>query len=459
MKNTRNLVTISIWFCFTLFFAIPSCSSDDMKDVDLIEEEKQVEEIEEVEEEKEVEVVDVPRLLDDEDLFYTIVSNSNYNKNLVTDYNADIIFSTDDSVILQEAIDDVSANGGGILTIPEGNFSFDDIHLKSNVHLKIDENAVIRPTDRNDTKNYSIFHLGVKNQLPIENISITSTNGNKFKVDFTQVNNPNVQVVNCNKVTNFLISDIMVDDVYTKFSVVTMGGDDYNNSYQIPENGIVKNIHVENAHYGYGTVQTQSATNILFKDLSGVGGATLRLETGFTGLNDLQVVGQPRVGGLDKIVGRNISCTNGNSAVMISPHAMHNGVVDIEGVTTSSAGFAVRIESGFISNKYDQTIGLTQGTFEFVYVKDVKATYGENAELKSKHFGWYPSEIADPSTSSSYDDAITIGPSIAAILADANYTCKAGEQTVFVQEPIEVTGFLYQENIIPEEFVNTDCSN
>ncbi|SDW29520.1 hypothetical protein SAMN05444411_101433 [Lutibacter oricola] len=452
-KLIRGIAGISL----TFFFAIASCSSNETEDVNLNEEE-QVEEVEVIEDEEEV-VEEIPRLLDNENLFYTAVSNSNYNKNLVTDYGADIVFSTDDSVKLQEAIDDVSANGGGILTIPEGNFSFDDIHLKSNVHIQIDENTVIRPTDRNDTKNYSIFHLGIKNQLPIENISITSINGNRFKVDFTQANNPNVQVVNCNKVTNFLISDIMVDDFYTKFSVVTMGGDDYNNLYQFPENGIVKNIHVENAHYGYGTVQTQSAANILFKDLSGVGGATLRLETGFTGLNNLQVVGEPRVGGLDKIVGRNISCTNGNSAVMVSPHAMHNGVVDIEGVTAISAGFAVRIESGFISNKYDQTIGLTQGTFEFVYVKDVKATYGENAELKSKHFGWYPAEIADPSTESSYDDAITIGPSIAAILADANYTCTAGEQTVYVQEPIEATGFLYQEAIVPEEFINTDCEN
>lgn len=446
MRKKNSILKKLFWCFFALFFVVVSCSTNDKVD----EEEETI--IEEEEEE-------VARLSDDEALFYTEVAHSNYNKNLVTDYGADIIFSTDDSTKLQEAIDDVSANGGGVLTIPEGDFSFDDIHLKSNVHIEINENSVIRPTDRNDTKNYSIFHLGVKNQLPVVNVSITSANGNSFKVDLTQVNNSNVQVVNCNKVTNFLISDITVDDVHTKFSVITMGGDAYNNSYIFPENGIVKNIHINNAHYGYGTVQTQSAANILFKDLSGVGGATLRLETGFTGLNNLQVVGQPRVGGIDKIVGRNISCTNGNSAVMISPHAMHNGVVDIEGVTAISAGFAVRIESGFISKKYDQTIGLTVGTFEFVYVKDVKATYGEQAELKSKHFGWYPPEIADPTTASSYDDAITIGPSIASVLAEANYTCREGEQTVYVQEPIESVGFQYQGAIVPEEFKDTDCSD
>lgn len=452
MEKTSKLF-ISIGLCSVIFLGAQSCSSSN---TDLIEEIEEI--IEEVEEEEE-EVKVIPRLLDNENLFYTAVSNSNYNKNFVTDYGADAIFSTDNSTKLQEAIDDVSANGGGILIIPEGNFSFDDVHLKSNVHIEIDENAVVRPTDRDDTKNYSIFHLGTKNQLPIENISITGVNGNRFKVDFTQVNNLNVQVVNCNKVSNFVISDILVEDIYTKFSAVTMGGDMYNDSYVFPKNGIVKNIHINNAHYGYGTVQTQSAENILFKDLSGVGGATLRLETGFTGLNNLQIVGQPRVGGLDKIVGRNISCTDGNSAVMVSPHAMHNGVVDIEGVVADGAGFAVRIESGFISNKYDQTIGLTDGTFEFVYVKDVKATYGENAEIKSKHFGWYPAQISDPTVKSSYDDAISIGPSIAAILADANYTCTEGEQTVYVQEPIESIGFLYQEAIIPEEFENTDCSN
>ena len=403
--------------------------------------------------------------IDNEANFYTVVSNANYNKNLVQDYGADNNFATDDSVSLQTAIEAISSNGGGVLTIPSGNYSFAEINLKSNVHLVIDENVVIRPSLRSDQKNYAIFKMG-SNTSPIQNSTIVSSNGNQFTVDLTHNNNSNVAVVNCQKVSNFIIANFNVEDAYTKFSAITAGGDDYNGVYTFPTNGIVKDININNAHYGYGVVQTQSAENMLFKDLSGTGGATLRLETGFTGLNNLQGTNLPsgvtRVGGLGNIVGRNIASTNGNSAVMISPHAVHNGAVDIEGVTAISSGFAVRVEGGFISNKYDQNIGLTEGTFQSVRIKNVTATYGETAELKSKHFKYYPSEIADPTTEATYpnydEPTIYIGASIAPVLADANYTCTNGVQTVVVEEPITGNGFLYQEDVIPAEFLTVDCS-
>ncbi|MCL7754588.1 T9SS type A sorting domain-containing protein [Polaribacter sp. Z022] len=407
--------------------------------------------------------------IDNEANFYTPIANANYHKNLVTDYNVDINFATDDSSKTQTAIDDISTNGGGVLTIPSGNYSLGDINLKSNVHIKIDENAVIRPfyeiPSDGKLKNYAIFKLG-SNTNPIQNISITSLSNNRFTVDLTNNNNPNVAVVNCQKVTNFKIANFNVLDSYTKFSAVTTGGDDYNGSYLFPKNGVVKDIDVQNAHYGYGVVQTQSAENMLFKDLSGTGGATLRLETGFTGLNNLQgsnlSSGVKRIGGIHKMVARNISCTNGNSALMVSPHAMHNGTVDAEGIHSISAGFAVRVEAGFISNKYDQTIGLTVGTFEQVRIKNVTATYGEKAEIKSKHFNYYPSEITPPTTVASYinenETKVYVGASIASVLADANYTCTNGVKTVIVEEPINGTGFLYQEDIIPAEYLTIDCS-
>ena len=400
----------------------------------------------------------VAQINDDETNFYTEVSNANFDKNLISDYGVDNDFSTDDSVKFQQSIEEIPSNGGGTLIVEKGNYSLSEIFLKSNVHIVIDSEAVIRPSFRNNQKNYSIFKLG-SGTGPIENVSIRGENGTRVNIDLTQNNNPNVSVFNCGNVFNFMIANFVVEDDYTKFSVVTMGGDFYNDVYAFPKNGIVKNIHNLNAHYGYGVVQTQSASNILFKDLHGLGGATLRMETGYTGLNNLQVVGEPRVGGIDKLVGRNISCTNGNSAVMISPHAMHNGSVDVEGVVSNGAGFAVRVEGGFVSNKYDQTIGLIDGTFESVRIKDVKATFGNQAELKSKHFGYYPSEIEDPTAKSSYDSDIYIGPSIAAVLNDANYQCNKGKSSIIIEDPIDAIGFEFQEPIIPEEFVNYDCSS
>ena len=407
--------------------------------------------------------------IDDEANFYTSISHANYNKNLAQDFTVDNSFLTDDSTVLQNAIDLINTNGGGILTIPAGNYSFADINLKSNVHLDIHQNVVIRPfyeiPNDGKLKNYAIFKLGASTN-PIQNTSIYSSSGGNFKVDLTHNNNPNIAIVNCGKVSNFLISNIDIDDVQTKFSCITFGGDDYNGTYAFPENGIVKNIDVQNAHYGYRTVQTQSAENILFKNLSGTGGATLRLETGFNGLNNLQGTklpsGKKRVGGIDKIVARNISCTNGNSALMISPHALHNGTVDAEGISAVSSGFAVRVENGFVSSKYDQNIGLTDGTFEHVRIKNITATFGENAEIKQKHFKYYPSQITAPTTLTSYvsDDEtdVFVGASVATILAETGYACTNGVQTVIIESPIISTGFQFQESIIPTEFLTIDCA-
>ena len=407
--------------------------------------------------------------IDNEANFYTVITNANFNKNLVSDYGVDNNFTTDDSSKLEDAINDISSNGGGVLTIPEGDYSFGDVNLNSNVHIKIDEGAVIRPfyeiPSDGKLKNYAIFKLG-SNTNPIQNISITSSSGSRFTVDLTHNNNPNIGVVSCGKVSNFLISNFNVIDSYTKFSGVTFGGDFYNGNYVYPENGIVKDIDIQNAHYGYGVVQTQSAENILFKNLSGTGGATLRLETGFTGLNDLQGTNLPsgvkRVGGIHKIVARNISSTNGNSALMISPHSVHNGTVDAEEITSINSGFTVRIEGGFISSKYDQDIGLTDGTFESVRVKNVHGTFGNSAEIKSKHFKFYPSEITAPTTIASYinsgETSVYIGPSIAVVLAETNYNCTSGVKTMIVEEPIVGVGFQYQEDLIPEEYVTIDCA-
>ncbi|MGJ8744022.1 T9SS type A sorting domain-containing protein [Polaribacter sp.] len=407
--------------------------------------------------------------IDNEANFYTLVANANYDKNLVLDYNVDNNFVTNDSAKLEDAINDISSNGGGILTIPSGNYSFGEVNLNSNVHIKIDEGVVIRPfyeiPSDGKLKNYAIFKLG-SNTNPIQNVSITSSSENRFTIDLTQNNNPNVAVVNCEKVSNFIISNFNVIDSYTKISAVTFGGDFYNENYVYPINGIVKNIDIQNAHYGYGVVQTQSAENILFKNLSGTGGATLRLETGFTGLNDLQGTNLPsgvkRVGGIHKIVARNISSRNGNSALMISPHALHNGTVDAEGIQSISSGFAVRVEGGFVSSKYDQTIGLTDGTFKHVRVKNVTATYGENAEIKSKHFNYYPPEISPPTTLASYissdETSVFVGSSIVPVLVDTNYTCTNGLKTVVIEEPVVGIGFKFQEVIIPAEYLTINCA-
>ncbi len=328
----------------------------------------------------------------DEADFYTECNHLVSSTKAITEYGAIADDEGDDSQALQDAIDFATAqvNGGKVL-IPSGIFYLKQINLKSNVHIEIDKEAIIKITaweDPENLKNYMLFNLNVKNDL-IENVSIRCAQENeRYTIDFRNLINKNIRAYQLNNVENFYVADFNVIDDITRFSCVTFGYEVYSPSpegWNSPKNGIVKNGDVRNAHYGYGLIQAQAATNTLFKNLSGEGGVTLRFETGYDKMNELQI------GGIFDCYGRNISCVDGNAAYMMSPHAIHNGHVDIQGVDAVNCGFAVRIGNGYVKKDQEGLPGVTPGTFAGTsIVKDVTATYGTSAQVKSKHFKYMP---------------------------------------------------------------------
>ncbi len=384
--------------------------------------------------------------------FYSPPSNFNVIVNLVDDYNVDNNFSTNDSKKLQEAIDFVTNNGGGKIIIPKGNYTFADIRLKSNVHIEINKNAIIKPNRRVDDRNYAIFFVGQKNKATVENVSITCEDSNdRFTVDFTGTNNKTASLFGMTNTKNFLIANINLIDVQTRFSAINMthtynnaDGDnrdafnadlncngktndpsDDSDDYFFPENGVIKNVSIFNGDYGYGVVQVQSAKNVLFKNLYGKGGVTLRLESGEVALNNLQ---RPSVGlsigGIHDIYAENIRCEDGNAALMVSPHAMQNGKIYAKDIWSKNTGFAVRLEGGYTTKAgYKTTIGLIDGTFENTVIQNVHAIYGETAQLKSKHFKFISPNVKNLITTTKanpdpvFSDGAVIGPSGTALLS------------------------------------------
>jgi len=327
--------------------------------------------------------------------FYTEKNHLVSTTKSILDFGAIANDVSDDSQALQNAIDDASSQpNGGKVTIPAGTFYLKKIYLKSNVHIEIDKNAIIKIApweDLSQLKNYSLFFLTVKNAL-IENVSIRCSQvGEKYTIDFRNLDNPNIRAFQLNNVDNFYVGDFYVIDDNTKFSAVTFGTEDYSPSavgWNAPKNGIIKNGDIVSAHYGYGLVQAQAATNVLFKNLSGQGGVTLRFETGYDKMNEEQI------GGLFNCYGRNISCTDGNAAYMMSPHAIQNGHVDIQGINAVNCGFACRIGKGYVKKDQEGIEGVFPGTFsESSIIKDVIATYGESAQVKSKHFKYLPCSL------------------------------------------------------------------
>lgn len=373
--------------------------------------------------------------------FYKAPAEFKITKNLVTDFKVDNDFATDDSRQFQLAIDNISDNGGGKLFVPKGNYSLREIQVKSNVHIVFDPDVVIRPKESSNNrmvnenkvkknkegqmkkneggemnknkeekrrkrkaekqknkqgkkkkkdaskgKNYNIFSFGMKSQ--IENVSFTSSEkGKMFTIDLTQITNFNVCPFAVRNVDNFYFSGILIKDNQTKFSSFTLAIASDNGTYDSPRNGVIRNSTTTNADYGYGLIQAQAAKNVLFENIDGQGGVTLRCETGAKKMNDLQL------GGLWDIVARNVSCRDGNAALMISPHAMKNGIVTIDGVTSVNCGFAVRIGNAYVAKKYDSTLDLEPGIFDpKSSVKNVTATFGTTAQVKPKHFKYIPSK-------------------------------------------------------------------
>lgn len=354
--------------------------------------------------------------IDKETNFYQDVKNKGLIKNMVKDYGLKSNFDPSSSGVLQKAVDEISSKGGGTLNIPKGNYLLSSTSMKSNVHIVIDKDAVIRL--KVEGKNNALFSFGEKNMATIKNVSIVCSDKNKrYIVDFEH-SGDEPAFAQMGNVENFLIAGFEVKDNFTKFSSIRMGISEYNGDYFYPTNGIIKNCATINSHYGYGLVQSQASKNVLFKDLSGVGGATLRLETGAKKVNDLQK------GGNFGVVARNISCKNGNSSLMVSPHAMQNGTVDIDGVYGENCGFVLRIEKGYIATKYNDDPTIKAGSYESVTAKNIKGVYGVEAQLKSKHFKFMPCALhsaikqspENENRSELGDVPIYTGPAIAVVV-------------------------------------------
>lgn len=349
--------------------------------------------------------------------------------NLRTDYDAVGDGQEDESQILQTALDDVSASGGGRIYIPKGTYVLSGITVPSNTHIEIEAGTVIRPVRvayKNANKRKAankkkklreasimIFDLGKRSEK-IENVSISGKNGS-FSVELHDYE-PGIVVFGLGNVQNFQIANVSVKDALTKFSAITMGpGGSKSGERGLPTNGYVTNFTQIGSHYGYGIVQTQAAKNVFFENLHGVGGAVLRMETGVKGMNDDQF------GGISNLIGKNISCKDGNAAVMISPHAMHNGVVAVDGIRSEGCGFAVRVGNGYVAKKYTNP-NLEAGTFAAgTTVSNVHAVFGENAQLKRKHFKFMPEGLLDKISSESEDGSSYRGPAIAPVVNLANY--------------------------------------
>lgn len=378
--------------------------------------------------------------------FYNPVINA-YQRT-ITGPSAD----SDHSGIIQAAIDDVNANGGGTVLIQATGSKRvynirQEVQLKSNVHIRVAPNVVFTSDYRNKI---ILFSAGKNGNRRITNFSFCcSENGDSFQFDFSNRTAGEKEggaiAVAVGAAENFRIADIVVRDNYTPYSSVVLNllDDEEGGAtkYMFARKGIVENLTTFTGHYGYGTVQCQAAQNVLFRNLTGEGGATLRLESGAIGKANLEDRGIR----IDRVFAQHISCTNGQSAVTLSPHTINNGVVFIDDVTAVSCECGAVIAAGFLSAKKGQKDkdgnpinGYIYGWFDSnSVISNVRVVYGTEAQLRNQRRIFVPcsqkyliSETRNP------DNESYKGPTVAGIV----YYAKAGTERELGYYTVNVVG-------------------
>lgn len=384
-----------------------------------------------------------------------------------------------DTQRMQNRIDNLSNNGGGILIVQPGEYQLRNVLLKSNVHIQIDPRATLQTTGQTG----SMF-LASGTDLPgcnrcqvIENFSITSldrANGvtpiRRFNVDLTQLDpGDGLRMVSFTNASNFKMADFEVLDNITRFACFAFLPGNTNDTNRFTDatqplatttsNGIVENSNVVNASPGWGLVQVQVGNNILFRNIGGTGGVTLRLESGLDALARLNPANRA-ITKMDNIYARGVSCINGRSPLFMSPHTIIQGFVDARRLVAESCEFAVHISAGFRSTnpgsgRVDQS-GLPLGTFEErSIVRNVTTTFGNDAQIRTQESRYIPCGLRvarnngigiDPNNIPGASN-FRIGPSIAPILNTASGGTGGGNYSVNLDD-ITATG--YRPDVVTE---------
>ncbi len=343
------------------------------------------------------------------------VDRDAFTLNAVADFNVVSGTGADQTSNLQAALDYLREWGGGNLIIPEGEYYFGGLYMRSGVHILVSKDAVLRPyQNRSDVIVNMIEFTPTWNEDPaddfVENSSISCLEeGEQYTVDYSDwssdieanatdpqlayysdelsvaeieaINNGvfyRARFIRVRLARDFMIADANIKSNYTKCCGLLFVGantEDIADLWEVwrPTNGVIRNCTISNASHGYGLAQTHAGEDLLFEDLSANGGVTLRLE--------------PHVGvnvGVENIYGYNIYNEYGKAAVLFQPHYTHHGKVVIDGVESKSSANAILIRQGFTSDSYapeDAEIGSFSSEST---VTNVKATYGLDAQIEMK---------------------------------------------------------------------------
>lgn len=323
--------------------------------------------------------------------------------NLVDDFQAVSDTEKDQSTILQNALDYISGydgqgNKGGILIVPAGKYHIKDVRIRSNTMILCKPGATFAPYIPNDQdKKLSLFVLGKRGEDKIDNVGIRGIEGSRLRVELPAWE-PGITVFDIGKVENYIFSDIDIYDNKTVYCCFGIGPGDVKDHTDFPRsyNGYIGNCSAFNCHFGYGLMQIQSAHKLHVEHCYSSGGVCYRTETGWNLMNQYSTQGE---GGVFDLTAYDITCENGATAVMMSPHSQQvQGTVCVEKVRANSCMFGVLVSAGFVykikvddkkeyAKGYDAsgnlTVRLTPGKFNAQsFIRDIDVTFGMQAQCR-----------------------------------------------------------------------------
>lgn len=287
-----------------------------------------------------------------------------------------------------------SRNGrGGRIRIRRGTYSFSNIQMKSNVHLRFDRGVTINPPS-NEAFNCS---GGIRN--------FTFVGPANFEILGTRARRAFV----FRDATNFLVENFSVEKNFTRFSAIFMAANEVRGNAG-PSNGTIRRLTVTESDGGFGGIQMHAAQSMNFNNIESTGGVTLRFESGIE--NDFRI---------GNITGRDIRSINGRSAALFQPHALDHGRVRLNDVSSDGSAFAVELRNGFVDENSRENGFNSAGSFTNVILRNVRATFGaRNAMIRPISIPSIPRELSSTVRSFNSGDTI-LGPSISAVFSTAEY--------------------------------------
>ncbi|TGV00717.1 glycoside hydrolase family protein [Flavivirga rizhaonensis] len=332
----------------------------------------------------------------------------------------------------------VSNKGGGVIQIPADTYEFFQIEVKSNVHLRIAKNTIIKfPLSSTRTKGEkSFFMIGrLEDEGRIKNVSIVGEGNaqNRPKFILRQIDLKHRRVFSMGSVHNLLIENFTIDDELTFGSSIAFNlqknGD--NNSYRAKD-VTVTNVSMTGADQGYGLAQTNVGENILLKNLVCEGGMTCRIEAH---------TGRKYNVGLDNIVIQNVLSKSGKAAVLLQPHSVINGRVLVDGAKSIGSAWVVFLKEGFVAKESKRR---ARGEFRDSKMSNLSMEYSNStAVLSQKNIKYVPKELkkflgkkVEKDNKKKESEVGVHGPSVAPIF----YNLKSYTVELPTEDEIKVSG-------------------